>query len=156
MPNCCSRNIRFNEKKVQKNIIYMKFIYFVTLTLLSLLINLMHPCWIKVFIYFKDDKTFEKQFIKQAQGENVLVRILLSLVSKLFFQCCFRLLKSQVKFRLFQRTLFTPAGSVLSYSCTIKDLSHKPERSISISPGLLDKLPRKLLVLSMPLGETPR
>ncbi len=32
----------------------------------------MHPCWIKVFIYFKDDKTFEKQFIKQAQGENVL------------------------------------------------------------------------------------
>ncbi len=132
---CCSRNSIFNEKKVQKNIIYGNLIYFITLTLLSLLINLTHPCWIK--------STFEKQFIKPAQGENVLWGF--SSVW-LFFQCCFQLLKSQVKFRLFQRTLFTSAGSVLSCSCTIKDLSHKPERSISISPGLLDKLLRKLFV----------
>ncbi len=50
----------FDEYKVQKNSIYLKYKYFVTLEMS----HLMHPWWIKVFIYKKkkyyQPQTFER------------------------------------------------------------------------------------------------
>ncbi len=48
----------FNEQKDQKNSISLQYKPFATLSLLSLLINLMHPCWI--YINHADPQTFEQ------------------------------------------------------------------------------------------------